>query len=172
MLTLLVGVFLRYWFRRKGYAYDRRLEREFILPIRISLMAWVWLLGLTLLGLNPAVLQYLRVAAFFVTAAGAVWASYRLVDIVGRYLSRRAQATPSKYDDLLVPIVVRTLKIFIIVAGIVAFAYQFTTDPGLGRASASVAGLRCGRMSSPTSSAPSPFDGPPFHLATGSRSAL
>lgn len=129
MLTLLVGVFLRYWFRRKGYAYDRRLEREFILPIRISLMAWVWLLGLTLLGLNPAVLQYLRVAAFFVTAAGAVWASYRLVDIVGRYLSQRAQATPSKYDDLVVPIVVRTLKIFIIVAGIVAFAYQFTTDP-------------------------------------------
>ena len=129
LLTLVLGLFIRFWFRRKGYAYDASLERDFVRPIRITLMAWVWLTGLTLLGLDPAVLEYLRVAAFFVTAVGAVWASYRLVDIVGKYMTERALESESKHDDLLVPIIVRTLKIFIIVAGIVAFAYQVSTDP-------------------------------------------
>lgn len=129
LLTLIMGLFIRYWFRRKGYEYDASLERDFIRPIRIALMAWVWLYGLTLLGLAPFVLQNLRVAAFFLTAVGAVWASYRLVDIVGKYMTERALQSVSKHDDLLVPIIVRTLKIFIIVAGIVAFAHQFSKDP-------------------------------------------
>jgi len=129
LLTLIMGLFIRFWFRRKGYEYDASLERDFIRPIRIALMAWVWLYGLTLLGLAPFVLQNLRVAAFFLTAVGAVWASYRLVDIIGKYMTERALESVSKHDDLLVPIVVRTLKIFIIVAGIVAFAHQFSKDP-------------------------------------------
>lgn len=129
LLTLFLGVFIQFWFRRKGFAYDPRLEVDFIRPIRIALMAWVWLYGLTLLGLHPLVLQYLRVAAFFVTAVGSVWASYRLVDIVGKYLTEQALRSESKHDDLLVPIVVRTLKVFIIVAGIVAFAYQVSANP-------------------------------------------
>lgn len=129
LLTLVMGLFIRYWFRRKGYEYDKVLEQDFIRPIRITLMAWVWLYGLTLLGLNPDVLKYLRVAAYFVTVAGAVWASYRLIDLVGKYLTEHALKSESKYDDLLVPILVRTLKVFVVVAGIVAFAYQFDDNP-------------------------------------------
>ncbi len=128
-LTLITGVFIRYWFRRKGYAYDARLERDFIRPIRIALMAWVWLYGLTLLGLDPNVLAYLRIAAFFITSLGAVWAAYCLIDIIGKYLTEKALKSTSKHDDLLVPIIVRTMKIFVVVAGIVAFASQISRDP-------------------------------------------
>ncbi len=129
ILTLLIGVFIRYWFRRKGYAYDARLERDFIRPIRIALMAWVWLYGLTLLGLNPDALKLLRIAAFFVTLVGAVWAAYCLVDIIGKYMTEKALKSVSKHDDLLVPIVVRTLKIFIVLVGLVALAFQVNKNP-------------------------------------------
>ncbi len=129
LLTLLIGFFIRFWFRRKGFAYDKKLEREFIRPIQITLMAWIWLYGIDLLQLASNVLEHLRIAAFFVTAAGAVWASYRLIDIVGKYLTGKALESESKYDDLLVPIIVRTLKIFVVVVGIVALAGQMTSDP-------------------------------------------
>jgi len=129
ILTLITGVFIRYWFRRKGYEYDTRLERDFIRPIRIALMAWVWLYGLTLLGLNPDALKLLRIAAFFVTLVGAIWAAYCLVDIIGKYMTERALQSASKHDDLLVPIVVRTLKISIVVVGLVALAFQLNENP-------------------------------------------
>lgn len=129
LLTLFLGLFIQFWFRRKNYSYETRLERDFIRPIRVTLMAWVWWIGLSLLGLDPGVLEHLRVAAFLVTAAGAVWASYRLVDIIGQYMTERALESPSKHDDLLVPIIVRTLKIVVIVVGLVAFAFQVNENP-------------------------------------------
>lgn len=128
LLTLIIGTFIRFWFRRKGYAYDNRLEKDFIRPIRIASMAWVWLYGLELLQLHPDALKLLRIAASFITSVGVVWAAYCLVDIIGKYLTEMARKSVSKHDDLLVPIIVRTLKIVVVAAGIVAFAFQLKGD--------------------------------------------
>ena len=98
-------------------------------PIRLALMSWFWLLGLTVLGLPPLARSYLGIAAWTVTAIGAVWALYRLIDIVGQFMAERAKRTDNRFDDLLVPIVTRTLKVFLVVAAMVLLADKANQDP-------------------------------------------
>ena len=117
---------LRRGFSREELELDRRIEKEFIRPIRIALMAWVWWLGLSFLGLPPKTLAVLLVAAKSITAGAGVWAFYRLIDLLGDYVSKKAEKTATKFDDLLVPLVTRSLKVFTIVFGLVLIAEALT----------------------------------------------
>ena len=74
------------------------------------------------MGLPPKTLAILLGAAKTITAGAAVWAAYRLVDLLGSYLTSRAERTDTKFDDLLVPLVTRTLKVFTVVLGVVFVA--------------------------------------------------
>ncbi len=117
---ILAGI--RRWFARSKMSLSQKLQKDFVRPIRIALMAWVWFVALGTLNLPPDTLKYLRVIAVTVSAAGGVWAAYRLIDIVSEYLAERAARTPSKFDDVLIPLVTRSLKLFVIVFGIVFVA--------------------------------------------------
>ncbi len=128
-ITVLLLKIIQRRFRRKHFHLDKKLGEDFVRPIHIALMAWFWLLGLTLLGVPPEARFYLRIAAQLVTAFGAVWAIYRLIDVIGNYMRERAAQTDNKFDDLLVPIVTRSLKVFVIVIAIVILANQVGQNP-------------------------------------------
>jgi len=113
---------IRRVFAREQYSLDEKLEKDFVRPIRIALMAWVWLLGLHVLGLPAGSLYVLRIAAKSVSAGAGVWAFYRLIDILSSYLHERAERTENKYDDLLVPLVTKSLKVCVVVFGLVFMA--------------------------------------------------
>ena len=82
----------------------------------------MWWPGVTWLALPVNVLNVLVLAARFVAIASIVWAAYRVVDVISRVLEARAQRTQSKFDDLLVPLVRKSLKVFIIVFGVIFIA--------------------------------------------------
>jgi len=128
LLAFVLVLLVRRWFRRERLHLDRNLEKDFVRPIRIAFMAWVWLLGLTTLGLPVFALTYLKIGAKSVTAAAAVWAIYRLVDILGKYLTEKAAKTETRFDDLLVPFLTRGLKVFVVVFGVVFVAETLHFD--------------------------------------------
>jgi MscS family membrane protein len=128
VIAYVLVVAIRKWFSREKLHLDQRLEKDFVRPIRIALMTWVWLLALTLLGLPPSVLTILRIGAKSATAVAAVWAIYRLADILGGYLGEKATKTETKFDDLLVPFVVRSLKVFVLLVGFVVVAETLRLD--------------------------------------------
>ena len=117
---ILLGI--RRWFAHSKMSLSQKLQKDFVRPIRIALMAWVWFIALGTLNLPPDALKYLRIIAITVSAAGGVWAAYRLIDIVSEYLAERAARTPSKFDDVLIPLVTRSLKLLVVVFGIVFVA--------------------------------------------------
>lgn len=119
---------IRRVFAREHYSLDKKLEKDFVRPIRIAIMAWVWLLGLHTLGLPADSLYYLRVAAKFVSAGGGVWAFYRLIDIFSSYLHERAERTENRFDDLLVPLVTKSLKVCVVAFGLVFIANVLDWD--------------------------------------------
>ena len=128
-ISIVLVRLIRGRFQKKHLHMDEKLGEDFVRPIRIALMAWFWLLGLTLLGVPPEIRLYLQIAAQVVTAFGAVWALYRLIDIFGNYLQERASRTDNKFDDLLAPIVTRSLKVFVIVIAVVMLADKIGQDP-------------------------------------------
>jgi MscS family membrane protein len=92
------------------------------------LMAVIWWLGINLLGLPERALLILLVAVKFLAAFSAVWAAYRLVDLLAAQLIARADRTESKVDDVLFPLIPKTLKIFITVIGGVFIADNMNID--------------------------------------------
>lgn len=125
MVTFLISRIIRKIFRRERLNLDETVERDFVRPIRIALMSWVWWTGLNYVELPPDLLGYILGAVKVITAFAAVWTLYRLIDIFGNYLRERAARTHNKFDDLLVPLVTRGLKVFTIIIGFVAVADIF-----------------------------------------------
>jgi len=124
--ALLLLLVLHGAFRRQDVELDVHIEKEFVRPIRVALMAWVWWLGLSLLGLPPKTLAVLLMAAKCLTVGAGVWAFYRLIDLLGDYLHKKAMKTETRFDDLLVPLVTRTLKVFTMAFGLVFIAEALT----------------------------------------------
>ena len=102
---------------------DQRLR-----PVGLMLMALVWWLGILLLGLPEPILLVLLVTVKLLASLAAVWTAWRLVDVISALLAEKAELTDSRVDDVLVPMVRRTLKIFIAVGGIIFVADNLNID--------------------------------------------
>lgn len=116
-------------------------QANLLRPLGLLGAALVWRAGLGLLGLPIGVQLVLGVAIKFVAIVSGIWAVYRLVDILSSYLDRRASRTENKFDDLLVPLIRKTLKVFVTVFGFVFVADMFQWN--LGRV---IAGLGIGGL--------------------------
>ncbi len=128
----LVSLFFRRlvssWKNRSSSSEFKALSDQILRPLGLMVMAVIWWVGINLLGLGEDSLLVLLVAVKFLASLSGVWAAYRLVDIVAVYLMRRALATDNKMDDALVPLIPRTLKIFITVIGFVFIADNINVD--------------------------------------------
>jgi MscS family membrane protein len=108
--------------RLAGRTIEDGLITASMRPLGIVAMAALWWLGLLLLGLPPQALAILLVAAKFLAIAAVVWSAYRAVDIGAAVLGSYAAETDTKYDDLLIPLLRSSAKIFIAAFGIVFLA--------------------------------------------------
>jgi MscS family membrane protein len=77
-------------------------------------------------------------------AFAGVWTIYCFVDILCNYLAARAAISQNKFDDMLVPLFRRTLKILVVIGGLVYLATQWSDDlwsivAGLGIGSVALA---------------------------------
>ncbi len=122
LVVLLAQVVTGRWLRRRVEQVDPADLHKALRPLGIVAMALLWRLLLSFLWLPVGVLAALSVAVRFVVAAGAVWAAYRLVDIVSAVLEARAARSHNRFDDLLVPLVRKSLKVFIAAFGVVFVA--------------------------------------------------
>lgn len=129
------------WLRKRVETVDPDDLHKALRPLGIVAMALVWKAGLPFLWLPVNVLTVLEVAVRFVLAAGAVWAAYRLVDVLSAVLEARAARTHNKFDDLLVPLVRKSLKVFV-----AAFGLVFVADTLDVEVSSLLAGLGLGGL--------------------------
>ncbi|HUS64159.1 MAG TPA: mechanosensitive ion channel domain-containing protein [Kofleriaceae bacterium] len=113
--------FLRTYFRRlvsraRKSFLDKAVERA-DRPIGGLAMAGVFHLGFPLLLFPLGASQVAQVATQALAAYSFVWLAYRLIDILAQWLGTKAAGTHTKLDDQLIPLVARTLKVFVSVIG-------------------------------------------------------
>ncbi|MGQ0723446.1 MAG: mechanosensitive ion channel family protein [Candidatus Eiseniibacteriota bacterium] len=107
---------------------DARVRRAAVRPAGMLAMALVWGSGLPLLGLPEGMLGGLFLAVKVVLAGSAVWLAYRFTDVIGEILTQRARQTSSRFDDLLAPMIRKSLKILILAFGLVFVADNLNVD--------------------------------------------
>ncbi len=110
------------WIKLARLDVDLKLEREIWKPIGLLVMALTWYGGMILIGLPAQVLEVLLVAVRLFTIVAAIWTAFRLIDFLSHYLLRKAEGTETRFDDLLVPLFSRTLKIVSACIGLLMLA--------------------------------------------------
>ncbi len=91
-------------------------------------MALIWVVGLKLLALPEGVNSILTVAAKLFMSLAMVWTAFRLVTVLNVILTQKAADTPHKFDDLMVPMVSKSLKLFVVIAGLIFIANNLNID--------------------------------------------
>lgn len=127
LLRMVVG-----WLRRgdaqEETADDRTNERKVWKPVGLLAQAVVWYWGAFCIGLPLSLLLIVTVALKFFTVFAAVWTAFRFIDWVAAMIARKATASETRFDDLLVPLLRKAFKAFAVCVGLVLFADVFQLD--------------------------------------------
>jgi len=89
----------------------------------VNAAAWYW--GTKLIGLPPATLNILLAVLKLFTIYAAAWTAFAVIDVAAKYLARQALRTDTKFDDLLVPLVSKSLKILAACIALLTAAQTF-----------------------------------------------
>ncbi len=104
------------------------MDSTILRPLGLMAMALIWWSLIGLLGLPNGALIVLSVAVKVLVSLSAVWSAFRLVDIVDALLVNKARGTDNKFDDLLVPMIIKSLKVFVLVLGVIFSADNLNID--------------------------------------------
>lgn len=91
-------------------------------PVGLLANAVVWYLGTAAIGLPPAASAVLLVGLKLFAVVAGVWTAFSLIDLLLGYLLRKAVQTETKFDDVLVPLVSKTLKALAVCVGVLTGA--------------------------------------------------
>lgn len=99
--------------------WDDDLLTEIEKPISFVFMMSFYWLTYTNLQLSVTVNYYLSLILEIAVFASIIWLLYNLVNVLSAYLSQLTEKTESKLDDQLVPLLRKTLKVFIVIMGVI-----------------------------------------------------
>ncbi|MEO1129170.1 MAG: mechanosensitive ion channel domain-containing protein [Planctomycetota bacterium] len=113
-------------------------------PFGLMAGGWFTYLAIPVVGVPAVAEGVLLVAAKVFALFALLWASFRVVDLVGEFLERRAAATSTRVDDVLVPLIRKALKVFMLAFGLIFIAESLSLPiaslvAGFGIAGAAVA---------------------------------
>ncbi len=132
VLDRLIAIGVRGFVRRLGSSQRFRIDEETLKglerPLSILVISWVLGGGLPILKLEPGAASILDVALSITLAVGGVWTAYRLVDLLTWYLAEKARKSHNTFDDMIVPLMRRTLKIFVVLIAAVWVASRVSGD--------------------------------------------
>ena len=113
---------------KRSHPDYKTLDTSVLRPLGLMAMALIWWLGLGLFGLPETALIILSVAVKLLVSLSAIWSAFRLVDVIYALLMHKAHRTENKFDDLLVPMISKSLKVFVVVIGIIFSADNLNVD--------------------------------------------
>lgn len=108
--------------------WDDLIVRSATKPIGLFLMTGIYYVTYTNLQLGVTLNQYLRYILVALVYSSVIWLVYRLIDVLENYLTRITSATESKLDDQLVPLIRKTLKVFVVILGTIFILQNLDID--------------------------------------------
>ncbi|MEO1583401.1 MAG: mechanosensitive ion channel family protein [Planctomycetota bacterium] len=147
--TALFAVWVRYRTSRhrrgnsdaKAEPPDFSVGKRTVRPFGLLVGATVWYWSVAALGLPPLWATVLQLAARVVLTLAGILAAWRVTDVVGLLVLNRTSKASGQIDDLLVPLLRKTLKILVVIFGMVYVAKSLSLDIGPVLAGLGVGGL-------------------------------
>ncbi len=145
LLQRLVVFFIRKYLKRLvGKArlsyLDEAVDRA-DRPIGGLVMAGVFFVGIPKLAFSISIAHGATLATKALAAYSIVWLGYRLIDVLAMWMLSKAEGTDTKLDDQLVPLIIKTLKVFVAVLGGIFVLQNLSVDVGSLIAGVGLGGL-------------------------------
>ncbi len=141
VIQVVVTSRVRHLVENMGQAWAARLVDVFASPGATLLTAIMLRVAYPVLRLPIRAAQVMSVGVRVLVVLSLVWATYRLVDVFADRLAHKAEATESKLDDQLVPLVRKSLKIFTVAAGVLFILQNLSVNVGSLLAGLGIGGL-------------------------------
>lgn len=94
-------------------------------PVGLFVQCVTWYAATKLIGLPTTLLAVLLIGLKYFSVIAGVWTSFHLIDLAARLARRRASNTRSRFDDLLVPLLTKSLKFAAVCLGLVICVNAF-----------------------------------------------
>ena len=107
---------------RRFQQIDKRLLTATIRPASVLLMVVLWGIGALWLGLPTVVFKVYVEGIIVVAVVAVIVMAYRFIDVASAVAERRTDRTESGFDDLLVPLIRKSLKVLVVAIGLVTVA--------------------------------------------------
>jgi MscS family membrane protein len=101
---------------------DDTILRRAVRACGILVATIIWRVGIELLFLPIEVLDILLVVTNIMLVLAAIIAGFKLADFFGAIFSHRAKTTENKLDDLIIPLITKSVKIVVVIIGFIYFA--------------------------------------------------
>jgi MscS family membrane protein len=127
--------------KRQGGELEAAVLRKGVRPFGYLAMSVLWWLAHPILNLEGQAREIIEFAVTLVMVSGVVWGLYRLVDIGSAVSEAKAKLTETTFDDLLIPLVRKAVKVFIVAFGLVFIADNLDIDISSMLAGLGIGGL-------------------------------
>ena len=124
-VRLLLQSITAVWLKYMKAEVDDKIRQGLWRPVGLLVQGFTWYWGTQLIDLPRLVLLVLTVFVKFLTVVAAVWTAFRLIDLLSSFLAKKAARTETKFDDVLIPLLSKTLKTAACCIGLVLFADMF-----------------------------------------------
>jgi MscS family membrane protein len=105
---------------RRGYSADHsKAVLQAVRPVGLLVAAIFWLNALGIMALQEEAEGILQGSAKVFAVLAATWAAWRFTDLISQILSEKAARSANRFDDVLVPLVRKTVKVFIVVYALI-----------------------------------------------------
>jgi MscS family membrane protein len=105
-----------------------KIVAKFIPPTSLMLFAGLWLIFIRPLMLPASVLATCIRIGHITFTVTAVMATNQLVNLLASYFERMAKHSQNKFDDILVPLIKKSVKFFVISVGIIVIGDSLTIN--------------------------------------------
>ncbi|MCR9206572.1 MAG: mechanosensitive ion channel family protein, partial [Halobacteriovoraceae bacterium] len=126
---------------KKGIIVNEELQKKLSFPLGVVVFTLFWNLGVRLLEFEDGLLSWLLRGGQVVFTIGCVLAAYQLVDYFCLYLEKKALESENKFDDILVPLIRKSSKTFVVAIGLIAIGDSLALDMKGLLAGMGIAGL-------------------------------
>ncbi len=137
---IILGLFIRF-LEKRGIKIDEKLHRKLTFPLGIIIFTIFWSMGIRLVEFEDGILSWLLRGGQVIFTFGCVVAFYQLVDYFCLFLEKKAIESENKFDDILIPLIRKSAKTFVVAVGMIAIGDSLTLDMKGLLAGMGIAGL-------------------------------
>ena len=124
LARLALDAFMKLWFRIR-HGSSAPVIPGMWRPVGLFMQFLTWYVATKYIGLPTTLLTVLLIGLKYFAVIAGIWTSFHLIDLAARMAAHRAAATKSRFDDLLVPLLSKSLKLLATCIGIVVCINAF-----------------------------------------------